>query len=100
MGLLPLPLLNNCSSQKLFPRGVFPSFRLFYPLLRYLVLKKRRWVGTGACNTPEIRLEAGSGGRLRGAGGAWVFFPLFRSYWIHGGSSHHLQIPRILTEDG
>lgn len=67
MGLLRPPLLNNRSSQKRFPRGVFPSFRLFYPLLSYLVLKKRRWVGTGACSVPEIRLkmvqEEGSGER-------------------------------------
>lgn len=99
MGLLQSPLLNNRSSQRRFPCGVFPSFRRFYPLLSYLVLKKRRWVGTGACNVPEIRLEEGSGGRLRGAGGAWVFSPLFRSYRIHGGSSHLLQVPCFLTEE-
>lgn len=56
-------------------------------------------MGTGACNMPEIRVEEGSEGRLRGAGGAWVFSPLFRSYRIHGGSSHLLQVPRILAED-
>lgn len=50
-------------------------------------------MGTGACNMPEIRLEEGSGGRLRGAGGAWVFSPVFRSSRIHGGSSHLLQVP-------
>jgi hypothetical protein len=54
------------------PRG-FPMFSPVFPSSVLLSFEKEEMGGTRACRTPEIRLQAGAGGRLRGAGGAWCF---------------------------
>lgn len=66
----------NRSSQKLLACGGFPQFS---PVLSPSVLHsfEKEEMGTPTCKTPQIRLEAGAGGRLPGAGGAWVFSLFF-----------------------